>query len=79
MLKTNDFGNIWGNMYSEILQMPGKFLDGNFGNNFRIKGFEIFEKNYMYSEILQKFLKNFETEYSVKTNYLYNLKNKIEA
>ncbi len=65
-------------MYSEILQMPGKFLDGNFENNFRIKGLVNFEKIYMYSEILRKFLKNFETEFSVKIN-IYNLRNKIEV
>ncbi len=35
-------------MYSKILQMQGKFLDGNFGNNFRIKGFENFEKIYVF-------------------------------
>ncbi len=57
--------------------MPGKFLDRNFekngvefslifGNNLRIKGFENFEKIYMYSENLWKFLKSFETEYSVE-------------
>ncbi len=65
-------------MYSEILQIPGKFLDGNFGNNFRIKGFENFEKNYTYSEILPKFLKNVETEFSMKIN-IHNLRNKIEV
>ncbi len=65
-------------MYSEILQMPRKFLDGNFGNNFRIKGFENFEKVNMYFVILRKFLKNFETEFFVKIN-IYNLGNKIEA
>ncbi len=65
-------------MYSEILQMPGKFLDGNFGNKFRIKGFENIEKIYMYSEILRKFLKNFETEFSVKIHN-HNLRHKIEA
>ncbi len=65
-------------MYFEILQMPGKFLDRNFGNNFRIKRFENFEKIYMYSEILRKFLKNFKTEFSVKIN-IHNLRNKIEA
>ncbi len=32
----------------------------------------------MYSEILRKFLKNFETEFSAKINIL-NLGNKIEA
>ncbi len=68
---------IWGNMYSEILQMPGKFLDENFGNNFTINGFENFEKIYRYSEILWKFLKNFETEFS-KIN-IHNLRNKTEA
>ncbi len=46
--------------------MRGKFLYGNFGNNCRIKGFENFEKVYMYSKILRKFLKNNETEYSVE-------------
>ncbi len=50
--------------------MPGKFLDGNFGNNFRIKGFEKCEKIYMYSEILGKFLKNFKTEFFVKINFI---------
>ncbi len=65
-------------MYSKIFQMPGKFLDGNFGNNFRIKEFENFEKIYLYSEILCKFLKNFGTEFSVKIN-IHNLRNKIKA
>ncbi len=65
-------------MYSEISQMPGKILDGNFGNNFRIKGSENFEKIYMYPEILRKFLKHFETEFSVKIN-IYILRNKIEV
>ncbi len=58
--------------------MPGKFLDGNSGNNFRIKGFENFENIYLYSKILRKFLKNFETEYSVEIN-IHNLRNKIET
>ncbi len=58
-------------MYSDILRMPGKFLDGNFG-------FENFEKIYIHSEIRRKFLKIFETEFSVKIN-IYNLRNKIEA
>ncbi len=58
--------------------MPGKFLDGNFGNNFKLKGFENFEKIYKDSKILRKFLKNFETEFSVKIN-IRNLRNKIEA
>ncbi len=66
-------------MYSKIVQMPGKFLDGNFGNNFRIKGFENFDKIYMYSEIMRKFLKNFEIEFSVKIIKIHNLRNKIEA
>ncbi len=65
-------------MYFEILQMPGKFLDGNFGNNFRIKGFENFEKIYTYSKILWKFPKNFEIEFSVKIN-IHTWRNKIEA
>ncbi len=65
-------------MYSEILQMPGNFRSGNFGNNFRIKVVENFENIYVYSEILWKFLKNFKTEFSVKIN-IYDLRNKIEA
>ncbi len=58
--------------------MPGKSLDGNFVNNFKIKGFENFEKIYAYSVILRKFLKNFENEYSVEI-YIYNLRNKIKV
>ncbi len=58
--------------------MLEKFLDGNFENNFRIKGFENFEEIYMYSEILRKFLKNFETGFSMKI-IIYNLGNKIET
>ncbi len=45
-------------MYFEILLMPGKFLDGNFGNNFRIKGFKNFEKNL---HVFRNFAKIFET------------------
>ncbi len=41
-------------MYSEILQMPGKFLDGNFGNNFLERDLKIFLKFCTYSEILGK-------------------------
>ncbi len=58
--------------------MPGKFLDGKFGNNFRIKGFENFQKIYTYSEILRKFLKNVDTEFSVTIN-IHNLRYKIKA
>ncbi len=65
-------------MYPETLQMTGKFLDGNFGNYFGIKGFENLKKIYMYSEILWKFLKNSETEFSAKIN-IRNLRNKIAA
>ncbi len=32
----------------------------------------------MYFEVLPKFLKNFETEFSLKMN-IYNLRNKIEV
>ncbi len=65
-------------MYSVILQMLEKFLNGNFGNNFRIKRFENFEKIYIYSNILRNFLKNFETEFPVKIS-IYYLRNKIET
>ncbi len=66
---------ICGNTYSEILEANvwTKILRKNgvkfsltFENNLRMKGFENFEKIYMYSENLPKFQKNFETEYSVE-------------
>ncbi len=78
IFKTNDFGNnLWKyvfrnfkskcqkNFWAEILRKYGIKFSLTFGKNLRIKGFENFEKIYTYSENLQKFLKNFETEYSV--------------
>ncbi len=61
-------------MYSEILKAIASQILNEYGvkffltfeNNSRIKRFKNFEKIYMYSENLRKFMKNFETEYSVE-------------
>ncbi len=54
------------NFWKEILGKYRVKCFQTFGNNLRIKEFKNFEKIYMYFENLRKFLKNFETEYSVK-------------
>ncbi len=79
IFKINEFGNnLWKyvfrnfkskcqeNFWTEILRKCGVKFSLTFGNNLRIKGFENLKKIYMYSENLRKFLKYFETEYSVE-------------
>ncbi len=54
------------NFRMEILRKHGVNFFLPFENTLRKKGFKNFEKIYMYSEILQKLMKNFETKYSVE-------------